>query len=101
MRQLHLIFAFIILLMFTQCAPTSAQRFVVKVRPAAVVIARPVAPNRNHVWVTGDWVWNGRQQRYIWREGYWAKPRPRHVWVNGYWAEDRYGSYWVAGHWRR
>jgi hypothetical protein len=101
MRQLHLIFGFITLLSLMHCAPTSAQRFRVMVRPTAVVRVHPLPPSRNHVWVTGDWIWNSRQNRYVWREGYWVNPRPRQVWIDGYWAGDRYGSYWVAGHWRR
>ena len=76
-------------------------QFVIKIRPNAPAYrARPVAPSRGHVWVSGDYVW--RDGRYVYKEGYWvAPPRPRAVWVEGRWKHKRGGWYWVPGHWAR
>lgn len=40
--------------------------------PAPRVEYRTVAPSPYHVWVSGDWFWNGG--RYDWRPGRWAQP---------------------------
>ena len=73
--------------------------YVVRERPAEVVYARPVAPSREHIWITGDWVWAGG--RYEWREGHWDRPRPGRAWREGRWDNTRNGYKWRPGHWDR
>lgn len=81
------------------CAPTHAQRYSVKVKPATPVMkVRPPMPGAGHIWVNGEWVWNGRG--YVWKEGYWLSPRVGYQWVPGHWKRERGGWYWIEGHWR-
>jgi hypothetical protein len=69
------------------------------VRPARVVVRRPVAPSPRHVWVAEDWRYRGG--RYVWSGGYWAAPpRGGAVWAPGHWANRPRGYVWVPGHWR-
>ena len=79
-------------------AASSAQ-VIVKVRPAAPVVVRPVAPSPRHVWIDGGWVIRGG--RYVWTDGYWVAPRRGFVWVPGYWAPRRGGYVWIPGRWVR
>jgi hypothetical protein len=77
----------------------SSAQVIVKVRPAAPVVVRPVAPSPRHVWIEGGWL--ARNGRYVHSDGYWAvPPRGRH-WAAGYWAPRRQGYVWVPGHWTR
>lgn len=71
----------------------------VKVCPRPPAYSRPAAPHSGHIWIDGDWVYNGRN--YVWREGYWAAPKHGHRWVPGHWKNGRNGYKWVPGHWRR
>lgn len=71
---------------------------VVRERPAEVVYERPPAPSREHIWITGDWVWSGG--RYQWHEGHWERRREGVVWDNGHWQDTRGGWKWIPGHWR-
>src|SRR5579872_1115474 len=73
-------------------------RVVVRERPAEVVYERPPAPTREHIWISGDWVWEGGA--YRWHEGHWEARRVGYVWVGGHWQEVRGGWRWVPGHWR-
>jgi len=73
-------------------------RAVVRERPTEVVYVRPAPPSREHIWITGDWVWVGG--RYEWREGHWERPRPAARWENGHWQETSRGWRWIPGHWR-
>ncbi len=73
--------------------------YVVRERPREVVYTRPAAPSYGHVWVTGDWVWQGG--RYQWREGHWEVPRRGMRWADGHWVETPRGYKWVPGHWQR
>jgi hypothetical protein len=77
---------------------TSAQVYV-RVVPRPPVYARPPCPHPGHIWVGGEWRYNGRG--YEWREGYWAPPPRRyHEWIPGHWRNTRYGYRWIQGHWR-
>ena len=76
-----------------------AQRIYVTVQPQAKVVARPVAPRPNYIWVDGEWVRHGRN--YAYREGYWVAPRAGRVWIPGHWVRERRGWYWAPGYWRR
>ena len=72
---------------------------VVRERPAEVVYVRPAPPSREHIWITGDWVWVGG--RYEWREGHWERPRQGARWETGHWQDTGRGWKWIPGHWRR
>lgn len=76
----------------------SAQ-IVVRVRPTAKVVVRPVAPSPRHVWIDGGWV--ARGNRYVYVNGYWAMPRRHQHWVDGHWERRRGGWVWVPGYWVR
>lgn len=57
-----------------------------------------LAPGPGYVWISGEWIWNGR---WVWRAGYWCyPPYPRAVWVRGYWARGPHGWYRRGGYWR-
>jgi len=77
-----------------------AAEVVVTVRPPrAVVEHRVVAPSRNHVWVPGYHVWDGRA--YVWTPGHWeVPPRPHAKWVAPRWNHRRDGWVFVEGRWR-
>ena len=77
----------------------SSAQIIVKVRPAAPVVVRPVAPSPRHVWIEGGWVVRGG--RYVHTDGYWTAPRRGRHWVEGYWAPRRHGYVWVPGYWSR
>ncbi|MEO5683866.1 MAG: hypothetical protein ABIQ88_14575 [Chitinophagaceae bacterium] len=85
----------IAMISLVSCAPGYA----VRERPREVVYFRPAAPSRNHVWVSGDWVWTGG--RYQWHEGRWENSRRRSNWTEGHWQNTRRGYNWVPGHWQR
>ncbi len=92
------VFAFVLTMAFST---VNAQGIYVKVRPPRphVVVQRPVAPSRAHVWVDEEWVPQGNT--YTWHGGYWAAPpRPHAVYVRGHWSSTRRGHIWIAGHWR-
>jgi hypothetical protein len=77
----------------------SSAQIIVKVRPAAPVVVRSVAPSPRHVWIDGGW--EVHRGQYVHTNGYWAMPpRGRH-WVAGYWAPRRHGYVWVPGRWTR
>jgi hypothetical protein len=71
----------------------------IRVVPSPPIYVRPAPPRPTHIWVDGDWVYNGRV--YVWREGYWAEPRPQMIWVPGRWKQNHKGNKWEQGHWRR
>jgi hypothetical protein len=71
----------------------------VKVRPATVVTARPIAPHTNYVWIGDEW--RIKSGAYVHVAGYWVAPRAGYVWVPGHWVSERRGDYWIRGHWRR
>ena len=77
----------------------SSAQIVVKVRPSAPVVVRPVAPSPGHIWIDGGW--EVRRGHYMHRNGYWAAPRRGRHWVEGYWAPRRQGYVWVPGYWAR
>jgi hypothetical protein len=77
----------------------SSAQIVVRVRPSAPVVVRPVAPSPRHVWIDGGW--EARRGRYVHVDGYWAAPRRGRHYVQGYWAPRRHGYVWVPGYWAR
>ena len=48
---------------FSACAVH--ETYVVRERPREVVYVRPPAPGPQHVWVSGDWVWEGGGYRWM------------------------------------
>ncbi|MEP6747991.1 MAG: hypothetical protein ABJB86_09715 [Bacteroidota bacterium] len=80
---------------FVSCAPA----YVVRERPREVVYQRPPPPSREHIWISGDWVWAGG--RYAWREGHWDRPRHGARWEDGHWQDTPRGSRWIPGHWQK
>jgi len=74
-----------------------SSQIIVRVRPAAPVVVRTVAPSPRHIWIEGNWV--VRHNRYVRVNGYWTVPRRGYNWANGYWAHRRGGYVWVPGHW--
>jgi len=67
--------------------------------PAPIVEEAYPAPGPDYVWISGEWVWNGR---WTWAPGHYVRgPHAGAVWVRGSWTRDRDGRYvWHAGHWR-
>jgi WXXGXW repeat (2 copies) len=80
-------------LAFESCGPHYVAQ-----APTPPVVARPVAPYPNSVWIEGDWGWRGG--RHVYRNGYWAHPRPGHVYATGEWRSHSQGYYYVRGRWR-
>jgi hypothetical protein len=79
----------------------NAQRFCIRVRPAAPAIVRSAYRPGGSIWIDGDWVWGGAGIGYQWHPGYWTTPpRPRAVWVPGLWLRERRGYYWRRGYWK-
>lgn len=86
--------------LFATIASTSnAQvRVFVRTRPVEPVIVRPAPPDRQSVWIGGEWAWRGGRYEYV--RPHYERIRRGHVWVGGHWKEVRGGSAWVPGHWR-
>jgi len=96
MKKYILPFAFVAMLVsLVSCAPA----YVVRERPREVVYARPAPPSREHIWISGDWVWTGG--RYQWHEGHWDRPHRGSRWQEGHWQDTPRGYRWVPGHWQR
>ena len=74
-------------------------QIVVNIRPVAPVIVTPVPPSPRHIWVDGEWRWQGG--RYVYTNGYWVMPARGRAWKAGYWKRHRHGWVWKPGHWRR
>lgn len=79
----------------------SAQVVVVKPVKPNVVVVKPHAPSKKHIWVEGYWKWNKRLHKYEWVEGHWVRARKNKVWVPGHWAKVPGGWKYVPGHWKR
>ena len=90
--------AMLIVLLVTLSFVASAQ-IEVRIRPAAPVERRTIAPSRRHVWIEGGWVYRGNG--YVYTPGYWVVPRPGMVWVPGRWRRSHRGWIWIPGQWRR
>jgi hypothetical protein len=68
------------------------------VRPAGIVVERPMRPSRRHVWIAEGWTPAGGS--YTYRAGYWAvPPHPGAIWRPGHWLHGRRGYFWRPGHW--
>ncbi len=94
-RSYLYLIAFAGMVSFASCAPV----YVVRERPREVVYVRPAPPSREHIWISGDWIWAGG--RYEWREGHWDRPRQGRIWREGHWQNTNRGYRWIPGHWDR
>jgi hypothetical protein len=66
--------------------------------PAQVEIVPVDRPGPDYVWISGDWVWEGR---WVWVGGHWTRsPHPHGTWVAGYWVKGPHGWYKTEGYWR-
>jgi len=74
-------------------------RFTISTRLSSPVNIHPNRPGPGHIWIEGEWFWNGRG--YIWRDGYWALPNRGNIWIPGRWKEKNRGWYWAPGRWKR
>ena len=81
----------------TSCHTSSEA--VVRTRPHAPVMRRPLSPSERYVWVDGEWVW--RRGKYHYVNGYYIAPPRNSAWVPGHWVEARRGWQWSQGYWRR
>ncbi|MBL7223028.1 MAG: YXWGXW repeat-containing protein [Candidatus Brocadiae bacterium] len=67
--------------------------------PPLRVEIKPRRPGPYHVWVPGNWVWQG--SRHVWLGGRWTTPPRRGaVYVPGKWTKHPRGWHHVNGHWR-
>ncbi len=97
LKGLSKIIAIITIIIFAFFSQLNAQVYI-RVCPRPPVYVRPAAPHPGHIWIDGDWVYNGHG--YVWREGYWAPVRPGSAWIQGHWKNSRRGYRWIPGHWR-
>lgn len=73
---------------------------IVKIRPVAPIVVKPVCPSPHHIWVGGSWKWNRKARNYVWVDGYWTQPRKHGTfWVEGHWRSTRRGWKYIPGHW--
>ncbi len=97
MKKLTVISSFLLVLaiFLAGCGPSAV---VVRERPVAPVVVRPVAPGAGYVWVEGNYVRRGRG--YVYSPGYWAvPPRGRSAYRPGYWVQSPRGYYYKRGRW--
>jgi len=60
----------------------------------------PGEAREGQTWIAGHYVWDLRQQRYIWYPGHWAEaPFAGATWVAGHWERRPGGWVWVSGYW--
>ena len=86
-----------ILLVLNSCTATGS----VATEPGYVEYARPARPSDMHIWIDGDWLWNGQNNRYVQGKGSWQRPvRGRHY-VKGNWEVTSKGHRWNPGSWQR
>lgn len=55
------------------------------------------APSSNHVWISGNWVYN--DDRYAWRPGYWEPAQENWTWVPSHYVWTPRGYVYVDGYW--
>lgn len=89
-------FLFLLIVLFTVSFSASSQIYV-KIRPTYRVIARPVQPSPQYIWVEEDWAPNGNDYRYS--GGYWAPVQQGYYRRQGYWRKSNRGQVWIPGSW--
>jgi outer membrane lipoprotein SlyB len=80
-------------------APPPTQTIVVNEAPPPPPMEMVVAaPAPGYVWISGEWVWNGR---WVWAGGHWAPPPySGAVWIRGAWVSTPHGWQRHPGYWR-
>ena len=71
----------------------------VKPIPKKVRVIKTPKPFPNAVWITGEWTWNMRSNRYVWRAGRWVKAKRNKRYVAGKWERRRTGWIYIPGKW--
>src|SRR5258708_33147964 len=90
------IFIYLALVISIGALSSCTVRAVVHERPREIVYERPPPPSREHIWITGDWVWVGG--RYQCHEGHRERHRPMTVWETGHWPGPGRSERWTPGH---
>jgi hypothetical protein len=81
----------------TEAAP---QEVIVQTRPPAEQIeVIPVAPSAEHLWIKGNWHWDGRA--WVWHPGHYETRRMGFHWVPAHYDERGSSVVYVGGHWAR
>jgi hypothetical protein len=89
-------------------APVVPQATVVEeVAPAEIVVNTkppvekveviPVAPSANHIWIKGNWHWDGHA--WVWHPGRYEVARVGFHWVPAHYVEKGSSIVYVGGHW--
>ncbi len=91
--------AIIAFLISTTISCNGYYHFLVAPRPAPPNIVHPLRPSNAHIWIGGEWYWNGNS--YHWRDGYWTIPHDRYKWNPGQWKQKNNKWFWKPGHWRK
>ena len=73
--------------------------FLIDPIPAASIIIDSGNPGPGHIWIEGNWFWNG--SGYSWQKGYWSRPLDNYRWKSGSWKKRKDGYYWKSGRWVR
>ena len=80
---------------FMSCAETGY----VSMEPTYVEIERPMQPSNAHIWIDGDWIWQGQSRSYTRNQGHWDKPRNGRSYTQGHWESNGRGHHWISGKW--
>jgi hypothetical protein len=100
-RNMKLLIASLIVLIFGTCSLTA--QVIIKVKPnrPKVIIVKPSEVRHGHTWVDGHWRFDKPQQKYVWVKGHWKKVKHGHHWAAGHWNTTTAGHIWVEGHWKK
>ncbi len=78
--------------------PIARYLSVTEAPPAMQNETPPPQPTPAHVWVAGQWAWNGSQ--YTWDPGHWREaPQPGAQWSPGHWYNHHRHWFYSSGHW--
>jgi hypothetical protein len=67
--------------------------------PVEKVEVIPVAPSPQHIWIKGNWHWDGHA--WIWRAGTYQLARVGLHWVPAHYVEKGASVTYVGGHWSK
>jgi hypothetical protein len=70
--------------------------------PPSPLPERPSEPKPagdNIVWAPGYWIWDTREDNWLWIHGVWVHAPPGRRWVPGCWSLVADGWRWVPGYW--
>jgi hypothetical protein len=90
-------------------APVAQPVVVEEVAPAEIVVNSkppvekveviPVAPSPQHIWIKGNWHWDGHA--WIWHPGSYQVARVGLHWVPAHYVEKGNSVTYVGGHWSK